>query len=224
MKIRFLLAYADSFQVFNDYPILSATGVILLLLLIVFCILYIRSKKENIEKNNRTNEWMTQVLKSIPDMVVVFDSKQNIVDILNPLENILLGLKPEKIKGTPMRNLGSLHPAFSSAGNLIADHVEKTAVTQKNQTFEYEVIIDGSTHYAVCHTSPFMDNQVICYVHDNTYYIEAEKKSTELKSFFQSIVDNIPVGLLVKDISNELRYVFFNNYLLDFFGNENPFS
>lgn len=224
MKIRLLSAYTDSFQPFNIQPFLLIIGFILLLLVVLFCLLYLRSRKENLEKYNHRNKWRHQVLKSIPDMVVIFDTKPCIVEIFNPLENVLLGLKPKEIIGMPMRDIGNLKPAFSSAANRIADCVEKTVATQKTHTLEYDVKTDGRTNYAVCHISPLMDNQVICYVHDNTYYIEAEKKSTELKSFFQSIIDNIPVGILVKNVSNELRYVFFNNHLLDFHGNENPFQ
>lgn len=199
------------------YPILSIIG----LLFVCFLTgMYFCSRRKSLS----ANEWMLQLLKSMPDMAVIIDSNLIIFRIINPLENVLLGLDPKQLPGTSIRDLGKQNTTFASVAGRIAAQVEDTLLTQNSNTFEYEVKKDNITCYTMVRIVPFINGQVICFCHDQTEYITAKKKSTELQSIFQAIVNNIPVGLLVKNISNDLRYVFFNNHLLDFFGNDQSFE
>lgn len=50
-----------------------------------------------------------------------------------------------------------------------------------------------------------------------TPYVVAEKEILRLKTFLQSIMDNLPVGLFIKDVSNEYRYLFYNNKVSEFY-------
>ncbi len=214
----------DYSLLFQAYPEVIILEIVLLAVLLAGVTLYIRKKKQKEKAYVKTNEWMHRLLSSMPDMALVYDKDLTLIEIINPLESVLLGLSIEEVKGKKLRDISSLPSDFSGAMRMVGDNVEDTFLTGKSNTFEYEVTKNGETHYFAGLTVPFLDNQVICFTHDDTEYAAAEKKTTELKSFFQAVVDNLPMGILVKDISNELRYVFFNNYLLDFFGNDNPFQ
>lgn len=167
---------------------------------------------------------MIELMTSMPDMAVIFDSEARIIDIINPQENVLLGLDSDALKGINIRDIQKENPFFGSAGEMIAQYVEKTAATRESYIFHYEVKKGNTTYYAWAKTVPFGENQTACFTHDITDQIVAEKETMRLKSFFQSIADNLPVGLLVKDVDNEFRYSFFNHHLLDFFGDDVVFK
>ncbi len=71
--------------------------------------------------------------------------------------------------------------------------------------------------YTKARVVPFENNSVICFTHDVTPYVVAEKEILRLKTFLQSIMDNLPVGLFIKDVSNEYRYLFYNNKVSEFY-------
>ncbi len=214
----------DYSLLFQEYPEVIILEVVLLVALLAGSTLNIVRRKRKEKAYKDTNEWMRRLISSMPDMALVYDNDLNLIDIINPMDSVMLGLPPEEIEGKNLRDIKCLPSHFASALKTVADNAEDTLLTGKSNNFEYEVTVNGKTHYFVGLTVPFLNNQVICFTHDETEYVAAEKKTVELKSFFQAVVDNLPIGLLVKDISNELRYVFFNNYLLDFFGNDNPFQ
>ncbi len=214
----------DYSLLFRNYPEVIIGEIVLLILFVcIFGIIFFRKRKKEKEYTNQ-NERMRQLVSSMPDMALIFNSKLELVDIVNPMDSVLLGATADDVNGKNLRDVDCLPSHFAGALQTVADNVEETLLNNKQNNFEYEVTKDGKTYYYAARTVPFLNNQVVCFTHDETEYVEAEKKTVELKSFFQSVVDNLPIGLLVKDISNDLRYVFFNNYLLDFFGNDNPFQ
>lgn len=170
-----------------------------------------------------SDKWVMELLSSMPDSAFIFDASLQLIDVINPKENLLLGLDVEKIKGVNVFDLGKIDPSFTDAAQIIGEYLSKTARTKEVYTFNYEVHKD-KTYYAQARTVPFQKDQVICFAHDETPEWEKEKEITRLKDFFQSMVDHLPVGLLVKDIDNEFRFEFFNHQLLDFFGDSVEFK
>ncbi|MDF9829085.1 ATP-binding protein [Parabacteroides sp. PF5-6] len=175
------------------------------------------------ETHITSDKWVMELLSSMPDTAFIYDSSKRLIDIINPKDNLLLGVDIEKVKGTKISELGEIDPAFADAARIIEEHIHKTAQTKEVYTFNYQVTKD-KTYYAQARTVPFQKDQVICFAHDETPEREKEKEITRLKDFFQSMVDHLPVGLLVKDIDNEFRFEFFNHQLLDFFGDSVVFK
>lgn len=208
----------------EQYPIFFSLGILLILLLVGMLFLLNRYRKKSEEGYITANKWMMELLSSMPDMAVIFDSDLKVTDIINPLENVLLGMSVDDLRGVKASDFGKVNPIFINASRLIGEHVEKTHKTKQSFIFKYEVVVNGETRYAWVRTTPFGNNNVICFTHDETDQVIAEQKVLWLKTFFQSIVDNIPYGILVKDVDNEFRSVFFNNFLLDFFGDDISFK
>lgn len=211
------LLHADSSTFIIDHPILSTVIVILFTLVILSFIFFFKYKKKEKADYLISNQWLTELLSSMPDSAFIFDSSLRIINVVNPKKSVLLGIDKEKLKGIKASDLGSIEPPFAEASLIIDEYIQKTAKTREVYTFNYEVNKE-KTYYAQARTVPFGKDQVICFAHDETSDREREKEITRLKDFFQSIVDNLPVGLLVKDIDNEFRFEFFNHHLLDFFG------
>lgn len=192
-------------------------GFIMVILFVV--VLYNRKRKE--EAYKAENERMLRLLESMPDMAVLFDSDQNIVDIINPQKNVLLGFKQKDLVGMNMRDVIFKYPRFTGAAQLIIKNVVQTTTTKEVLLFDYTISYHGKNYYTQARTVPFGNNGVICFVHDVTSHVMAELEIRKLKTFLQSIVDNLPIALLVKDASNDFRYLFYNKKVSEFY-NDRP--
>lgn len=204
----------------EEYPLTVAlfSFILFSMLVLIFAVLYYRRRKE--KNYEATNLRMMQLLESMPDMAVVYDCDQRIIDIVNPQENVLLHLRVEDLIGVNMRDVVMQNDAFLKAGKLITKNVIHTGRTKEILVFEYEVPYKNKIYYAKARTVPYGDKGVICFAHDITPHVMAEKEVLDLKAFLQSIVDNLPIGLAVKDVSNDFKYVFYNNKAGDFYGDK----
>ncbi len=209
---------------FHKHPLVVGFMFFLICMIIAMVVFFYFYRKQKEKGYNDANLWMTQLLSSMPDMAAMYNTKLELVDIINPQKNVLFDLSLEKLYGVSVYDMGKVDPAFSAAAEIIAEHVAKTAKTKEAYSFQYEVHQGNETFYAQARTVPFANDYVICFAHDETDHIRAEKEINRLKDFFQAIVDNLPIGLLVKDVADDFRFVFFNNHLLDFFGDKVVFE
>lgn len=180
------------------------------------------ARKRREEDYRRTNERMKKLIASMPDMAVIYDAKQNIVDLINPQSDVAALFNPRALIGRNIRDLGKEQPAFAKAGAIITDNVVRTALTGKMRNFRYSVRTPEAAFYAQARAVPYENDQVIVFVHNITSHIEAERQIVKLQVFLQSIVNNLPVGLYVKNATDDFRYLFYNRKAAEFFDDRDP--
>jgi len=207
----------------KDHYILFTAITILAILALVFLFFSFRHKAKKEANYLRANKWMMELLKAMPDSIFIYDSSLRLVDFLNPKENVLLGFQPAEHKNIHISDVSKVVSGFTEAALLIEEHLKKTLENKESYSFTYKVYKE-KTYYLQARTIPFGNDQVVCLAQDQTEAWEKEEEITRLKDFFQSIVDNLPVGLLVKNVDDNLRYEFFNHQLLDFFGDKVVFE
>lgn len=208
----------------REHPleIMLILGSLVCMLILFFIILYYRRKKE--KRYEVANQKMIRLMEAMPNMVLVYDRELRIMDVINPEEGILLGIKKESLLGITMKELSDSWPAHTSASQVIGHYISQTRKTGKNFSFSYEVSDDKTTYYMNARSTPFADGGVVCFVHDVTTQVIAEKEISKWKTFLQSIVDNLPVGLFVKDVSDNYRYLFYNSKVDEFYQGDRRFK
>ena len=100
------------------------------------------------------------------------------------------------------------------------DHAEFLRLAQQGSVFDFPGLrswthlrADGREISVLPYTKPLtIDNQPMCLVSvvDLTDRQRAEDEVRRTKAFLRSVVESIPVGVFVKDMENEGRYVIFN--------------
>ena len=175
---------------------------------------WMRRKKEQMYK--KSNEELSQLLLVMPNMAVIYDTDLRISDIVNPMAPLLLGLKAEQCIGCSMGELGQMSPNFYEAARKIENYLKKTARTREAFSFNYTIVVEGKNRYVEAKTAPLGEKRVICFVHDITSLIFAEKEVAKYKSFMNLVIDNLPVGIFVKDVANDFRYIYYNQKVADF--------
>lgn len=160
---------------------------------------------------------MMELLSRMPDMATIYDSDLNIVDIVNPDNH---NWKDVDTRCQIGKNLKDLHLEYPQAKEMLDEiilHVKRTVETGEVTVFNCKYGKKDRIKYTKARVVPFENNSVICFTHDVTPYVVAEKEILRLKTFLQSIMDNLPVGLFIKDVSNEYRYLFYNNKVSEFY-------
>lgn len=193
---------------------------LLLFAMVALFFLMLRFRKRREDNYKLANDWMMRLISSMPDMAVIFDLNLNVVDVVNPRADVLLGYKAEDLVGMNVYEVGKRNEAFRTGGKVIANNVRHTAETGEVHTFNYEVDYEGKTYFSTGRTMPFGDDLVVCFTHDITSRVMAEKEVHKLQTFLQSIVDNLPIGVFVKNVSDEYRYLFYNSKLMEFRGDK----
>lgn len=185
----------------------------------VFTLFYwIRKKREQMYK--KSNEELRQLLLTMPNMAVIFNADLRIIEIVNPVTSLLLGLETKQCIGCNMEDLGRITPGFCEVARQIESYLKKTASTREAYSFNYEAMVAGKSSYVEAKTAPLGEKRVICFVHDMTSLIFAEKEVTKYKNFMNQVIDNLPVGVFVKDVSDDFRYIYYNQKVADFNGGE----
>lgn len=203
---------------FEEHPLEVIFALVTLVLLVGLfgLILYYRKRKEKDYKT--VNVWLMKLLEAMPDMAVLYDTNWRVKEVINPQQNVLLGFDKEEIIGLHVSELGKRNAGFLQAASVIAENLQRTAHTHEVISYNYEVVYNNQTYYSQSRTLPFGKGYFVCFIRDITPQVMAEKKVLKLQTFLQSIVNNLPVGLFVKDVTDNYRYIFYNDRMADFYG------
>ncbi len=176
-----------------------------------------RLKRTQVHSYNTASTWMLDLLESMPEMVIIFDSSQRLMEIINPKRTLMnYGYSSEELVGKTIAELEELE-IFREVAVIIRQNLLATLANKQTYDFDLEITRDGKKYYTHSRTAPFGENDVIYYSQDITSRVEAEKEISRLKTFLQSVVDNLPVGVMVKNASDDFRYYFHNKKLLELY-------
>lgn len=209
--------------IWKERPVESILVLISLVLLTTLFLIILISRRRREKSYVFANKRMRTLLKAMPNMAVTYDSEGRIGDIINPQDDILLSASKENVIGMTMKQVADKYPEHEDAARQIQYYVGKTRKTGKMFDFSYEITDKGETCYMNVRSVPFTDGYVICFIRDVTFQIAAEKEISKWKTFLQSIVDNLPIGLFVKDVGNDYRYLFYNNKVDEFYKEDHRF-
>lgn len=207
-------------SIFMAHPVELALmfGVVFVLMLTMVLIIIYRKRKEKYYKESSLR--LMQLLDSMPEMAIIYDSSQCITDIINPLGNVLLRFKTDQLIGMNIREFACLCPEFAPAADIILKELLRTSETKETSCFNYDVVIGGDSYYAEARTVSFENDKVICFVLDVTARVKAEREVLKLQTFLQSVIDHLPVGMFVKNVSDNYRYIYYNEPVVAFHGGE----
>lgn len=179
---------------------------------------WMRRKKEQMYK--KSNEGLKQLLLAMPNMAVIFGADLRIVEIVNPMYHLLFGWEIEQLIGCNMAELGQKVPDFNESAQLIESNLKNTAITRESCSFNCKTMLRGKDCYVEAKTAPLGEKQVICFIHDITSLVFAEKEVVKYKNFLNLVIDNLPVGIFVKDVSDDFRYIYYNRKVAEFSGDD----
>ncbi|MEG1635289.1 MAG: ATP-binding protein, partial [Rikenellaceae bacterium] len=166
-----------------------------------------RKAKELLELNKKITE-------SIPDMIFMLDRSHTILNILNPDENELPCDYHELI-GSKMSSILDDITAVK-----YEQMIDKVFTTGELENFEYHIDKAYNTLYFDVRLLSLDDNTVICFTRNATKEHKQSVEVESMKLFLDTVLDNLPMPLYVKDASNDMRYVYWNKEAVKLFNVE----
>lgn len=168
---------------------------------------YLASKKAEVltELNNK-------IIEAIPDMIFIFDKAYQIVDIYNPNE-AELPCPSENLIG---RNMSMILDAETTV------KYERMLASVFNSgdscSLDYQEEKEGRIIYFNARMLSLDENTVICFTRNVTLEYQQKADAERLKFFLDRVLDNLPIPVYVKDVSDDMRYVYWNKEAAALFG------
>lgn len=151
-----------------------------------------------------TAKFCEKIIHAMPDMVFVFDSSLKIIRLYNPNEKELL-VSSDLLIGTNVRE--HLNERF---GQMIEESIRKTIESDGMYEMEYDIDTPRGIQYYEARFISVKKNEYACFIRNIT-----ERKTNELllkqnQELLSSILDNIPFPIMLKDVDDDFRYIYWN--------------
>lgn len=166
---------------------------------IIFCFFYTyRIRRKALLRSDR-------IIYALPDMVFILDDALNIHKLYNPDYKTLL-TSPESIVGKNLKDF------FPEEDILQFQKGVNTALESENTLeVEYTLSIDSEKQFFEARYQKIDDKQVACVIRNITKRKKRDLVIEQSQTLLKSILDNIPFPVMLKDIKDDFRYIYWNN-------------
>lgn len=176
-------------------------GILILGNLVFF--LYYKRKLSEVRKG--VVETMPErIISSVPDMIFMVDDQLVIQKIYNA-DVSKLSLPMEMLIG---RNLRDCVDPECVEG--VFSKIQEALATGDVRESEYSVTMNGKKVLYEGRFKRVQDNLVACFERDITKRKKAETEIKQNEQLLNAVLDNMPMPLIIKDIKDDLKYVFWN--------------
>lgn len=176
--------------------------------IILACSLFFfRYRKRNFfrwTRDERSEIICEKIIRAIPDMVFIFDHSLRILKLYNPNEKELIVPASELI-GENVRD--HLNGRFA---DLIEASIKKTIESDGVYEMEYEVQGEQGKEYYEGRFLCIRKNEFACFVRNITSRKRNEILMKQNQELLNSILDNIPFPVMLKDMDDHFRYIYWN--------------
>lgn len=149
-------------------------------------------------------ELNNKITEAIPDMIFMFDRTYRIIDILNPNENELPDSR-ERLIGQRITAILDDETALK-----YEDMLSCVFLNGYSGSLDYQMAKNGNTIYFNARMLSLDENTVICFARNVTLEHQQKAEADRLKFFLDTVLDNLPIPIYVKDVSDNMRYVYWN--------------
>lgn len=197
----------------GELLMVSIVGILILFVIIIIFIF--RWRREVYYKEH--NRQLRHLLEVMPDMAIIWDYDKTILGVINPDEKLLMGVDSKEIVGLTIEKLVLKVPQFSKLADKFYQYFKREDGDNEVYTFSYQMTYHQKEFYAEARMVPYSGDKYICFIHDITSRILAKNEAIKYKNFLQLVIDHLPLGIFVKDVSDQFRYIYYNQGITDFY-------
>ena len=137
-------------------------------------------------------------------MIFIVDNQFNIQKIYNA-DPVKLSLPVETLVGRNLKDC--VDPPFV---DIVISNLREALISDKVCEVEYTVSVHGKVTYYEGRFKRVQENLVACFERDITGRKKNEVAIKQNQRLLNSVLDNMPMPLIIKDIDDDLKYVFWN--------------
>lgn len=145
-----------------------------------------------------------KIIRSLPGMIFVFDRSLRILRLYNPNEKELM-LPASQLIGKDIREY--IDRKFV---DMIESCIRETIETDAPCEIEYEIEKSTGTVYYEGRFLSVGKNEFACIVRNITERKKNELQFKQNHDLLNSVLDNIPFPVMMKDVDDDFRYIYWN--------------
>ncbi|WP_303180001.1 ATP-binding protein [uncultured Butyricimonas sp.] len=145
-----------------------------------------------------------RIISSVPDMIFMVDNKLDIQKIYNA-DASKLSLPVEALIGRNLKNCVDPECVEDVTANI-----QEALLTGEVRESEYSVTMNGKKILYEGRFKRVEDNLVACFERDITERKKTEAEIKQNERLLNAVLDNMPMPLIIKDIEDDLKYIFWN--------------
>lgn len=166
---------------------------------LIFCYIFSRWNKKQASLKSE------KIIHAIPDMIFVLDSSLRVLKLYNPNFSVLLDA-PERLIGS------TLHAYFPETQiREFEIGVKKALDANEISEIEYFLVLGAEIRYFEARFLNIDEKRASCIVRDITERKKRDITVSRNQEFLKSILDNLPFPVMLKDIKDDFRYVYWNS-------------
>ncbi|HJA15147.1 MAG TPA: PAS domain-containing protein [Candidatus Butyricimonas faecavium] len=169
-----------------------------------FVFFFSRRRKISALRGGMENIMAEKVIASVTDMIFIVDNQFNIQKIYNA-DPVKLSLPVETLVGRNLKDC--VDPPFV---DIVISNLREALISDKVCEVEYTVSVHGKVTYYEGRFKRVQENLVACFERDITGRKKNEVAIKQNQRLLNSVLDNMPMPLIIKDIDDDLKYVFWN--------------
>lgn len=145
------------------------------------------------------------IIAAIPDLMIRLSREGFYLDFIPPKSAGALLMTREELIG---KHISEVLPADIVTRQL--QFIEQAIVAGESQVYEHQLWNNGALYEEEVRIVISGENEALLIIRDITERKRLEKELSQASRFLNSIVENIPLALFVKDACNDFRYVLWN--------------
>ena len=167
--------------------------------------LIVSRKNKRTDKEKLLPEGLSdKVIASIPDMIFIVDKDYWIREILNA-DTTRLQIPPESLIGMNLKDCVGPEDVDQVLGAI-----RKALDSRELAESEYSITVNGQKEYYEGRYKRIDADLVACFERNISERKKAEHIINQNEFLFNEVINNLPMPLLIKDVNNDFKYVFWN--------------
>lgn len=195
------------FEEYREIILLSYAALLLVIAVISFYIYFLRKTKRQKECENQVLKLNERILNSILEPVCWMTKEGTILKILNRPDEKYLGTSHEKAVGLSISNFAQDDKELEGCLNLLQQTIENH---RTNLTKVHISNGRGKEFCMVVRMVYYDDSKILCFLQDISNLERQRIRSEQLKNYYESILNNLPVAVTVQHVMGTGNYAFCN--------------
>lgn len=180
-------------------------GYIIAGITVLTCLILIWKFRQYLHKARNASMGVSEkIIRAVPDMIFMVDHTFRIRKIYNGNAEAL-STPEDQIIGRHLKD------CIDPAGiDQVLSQIQETLQFDRVTEAEYTITLNGHTHFFEGRYKRIEKDLVACFERDITLRKKNEKTIRQNKELLDSVLDNMPMPLIIKDINDNLKYIFWN--------------
>ncbi|MCX6185725.1 MAG: PAS domain S-box protein [Bacteroidetes bacterium] len=157
---------------------------------------------------------LSLIIKSFDDILIEVDKNCKVINVWHNDETIL----SDYLKSIIGKNIIDFN--YKGIGALFNDLIDKVLTTGGSIKYEFEFTVNRHQNWYVANISlvPDTDSNISIKMEEITIRKNNELETIRQKEFLNQLINNLPVGIFAKDVTDNFKYTIWNDELEKMFG------